>query len=77
MPGETLLIFSDGVTEAMNTSGQEMGVRGLRDALQGAPPTSAQEATETAVRAVRTFASPMTQTDDITCLALHRKEDPR
>ena len=77
MPGETLLIYSDGVTEAVNGSGAEFGTHGVRNAFRENPPTGAQEAAATLLEAVSKFAGRTPQADDITCLTLYRRDNQR
>ena len=71
--GETLLIFSDGVSEAQNPHGEEFGLERLFQVLQDKPPGSARETNLVVHTAVQEFAEEMPQSDDLTCLALHRR----
>ena len=71
-PGETLIMYSDGVSEATDPHGDEFGTERLMGLFEGAPPHSAEEANETILRALTTFAGDSDQFDDITCLTLHR-----
>ena len=71
-PGETLIMYSDGVSEATNLQGEEFGTHRLKGLFSGAPPISAQEANAAVLKAVAEFAGDQAQSDDITCLALHR-----
>ena len=71
-PGETLIMFSDGVTEASNAEGEEFGTERLKSLFEGGAPISAQAANATVLKAVTAFAGDHAQSDDITCLALHR-----
>ena len=72
-PGETLLIFSDGVSEAQNPHGEEFGLERLIQVLQEQRPGSARETNMMVHKAVQEFAQEMPQSDDLTCLALHRR----
>ena len=65
-------MYSDGVSEATNAEGMEFGTERLKGLFEGAAPTSAQEANSTILTAVTAFAGDHAQSDDITCLALHR-----
>ena len=38
MPGETLLLYSDGVTEARNSKSEELGIQGLKQIFREQPP---------------------------------------
>ena len=46
-PGETLIMYSDGVSEARNPPGEEFGTARLKSLFEGSPPGSAREANET------------------------------
>ena len=74
-PGETLIMYSDGVSEALNTDGEEFGAQRLIGLFEGAPPTSARDANESVLRGVAKFTGERAQSDDITCLALHRNAE--
>ena len=69
-PMETLLLYTDGVTEAMNASQELFGddrMRSLAAAQTGEGP---KELVEALFGAVRLFAGSEEQSDDITVLAL-------
>ena len=70
--GDLLLIFTDGVTEAMNEKSQEYGTQRLLDLFNqpGSPPLSPQQAVQEMIRSVDAFSGGAEQSDDITCLAL-------
>jgi phosphoserine phosphatase RsbU/P len=69
-PGEMLLIFSDGVTEAMTAADEEFGTQRLANLFDGTPPTNPRETVERVLAAVDRFADGFEQSDDITCIAL-------
>ena len=71
-PGDTLVLYTDGVSEAMNSDGEEFGVDRLRQIFIDHPPTSAREANEAILDAVNRFADGHPQSDDVTCLVLRR-----
>ena len=71
-PGDTLLLYTDGVTEAMNADNEEFGVERLQAIFQDDPPTSAQHTNEAVFGAVHSFAGGTPQSDDITCLTISR-----
>ena len=71
-PGETVIMYSDGVSEAANSQGEEFGVERLLGMFAGKAPKSAEEATDRILAAVAEFAGDTSQADDVTCLALHR-----
>ncbi len=71
-PGDTLVLYTDGVTEAMSPDNEEFGLERLREIFAGAPPSD-PEAINTAIfQAVGDFAGDTPQSDDITCLTLCR-----
>ncbi len=69
-PGDLLLMFTDGVTEAQNAKEEEFEDERLIQVLLGVRDASAREIVETVVEAVRRFAGDAEQYDDITVLAL-------
>ena len=69
-PGDTIVLYTDGVTEAMNMDGIQLGINRVRDIFTGSPPTDAQTVGLDVVRAVIDFAQDAPQFDDITCLTL-------
>ena len=71
-PGETLVLYTDGVSEAMNSQGEEFGVERLQRIFLDHPPTSARQANEAILKAVSDFAGDTPQSDDVTCLVLRR-----
>ena len=71
-PGDTLILYTDGVSEAMNPVGEEFGVDRLRAIFADQPPTSARMANEVILEAVAEFADGTPQSDDVTCLVLRR-----
>ena len=71
-PGDTLILYTDGVSEAMNAEGEEFGVERLQQLFTEQPPSSAQTAIDTILQAVAEFAGGTPQSDDVTCLVLRR-----
>jgi sigma-B regulation protein RsbU (phosphoserine phosphatase) len=71
--GDTVIMYTDGVTEAMNSEGEQFGLGRLREVFTAGPPASAEVACQAVFDAVRTFASDTPQSDDITCVTLQRK----
>jgi serine phosphatase RsbU (regulator of sigma subunit) len=75
--GDTLVIYTDGVTEAGNAADAQFGQERLQECFaQGAAPTAAATV-DRLLGAVRSFAGGAPQSDDITILALRRTEAPR
>ena len=73
-PGDTILLYTDGVTEAMNSEGEQFGIERLREIFAAAPPMDAHEASLAVFGAVSAFADGTPQSDDVTCLSLRRGE---
>ena len=73
-PGDTLILYTDGVTEAINDEEEEFGLDRLRDLFAGAIPGNPEEVNAAIFKAVHVFANNTPQSDDITCLALRRSE---
>ncbi|MXY59462.1 MAG: serine/threonine-protein phosphatase, partial [Chloroflexi bacterium] len=71
-PGDTLVLYTDGVTEAMDAVNEEFGMERLRAVFAGGGPQDAEGANEAVFAAVREFVSGAPQSDDITCLTLRR-----
>ena len=71
-PGETLVMYTDGISEAMNAGSEEFGVERLKEALGKCRLSSATEAVKSAMDEIEQFTRGAAQSDDITCLALHR-----
>lgn len=69
-PGDTLVLFTDGVTEAMNPRHEEFGNERLEMLLDGAGEADAAGLMGQIYAAVDRFADGEDQADDITCLML-------
>ncbi|MFY8104282.1 MAG: SpoIIE family protein phosphatase [Ramlibacter sp.] len=69
-PGDTLLVFTDGVTESINVDGHEFGRVRLSALFEGRPTADAREAITRLLERVERFAHGTEPFDDITCLAL-------
>src|ERR1700756_1706697 len=67
-PGDTLVLFSDGVTEAMDPAEQLFGVPRLRDVLTGHMQTPLDELQRIVLESVENFARGASQADDLTLL---------
>jgi len=71
-PGDTLVLYSDGVTESFDPRGRAFGEEGLLAALAGLRTASAREVVERLLAAVHTFAAGAEVSDDIAILAVRR-----
>jgi sigma-B regulation protein RsbU (phosphoserine phosphatase) len=70
LPEDWLLIFSDGIPEAMSESGEDFGDNGLLDALGRHRSGTAAEVCEGIVNEVRNHLREQRQPDDITLIAV-------
>ena len=66
-PGDTLALYTDGVTEAFNTAGEEFGEERLTEAFQQGRDLSADQMLTSVVEEIQKF-SPCEQHDDITLI---------
>ncbi len=73
-PGDTVILYTDGVTEAMNEDKEEFGTERLLDIFAAGPPANSREANEAMFQAVADFAGDAPQSDDTTCLTICRSE---
>ena len=71
--GDTVLLYTDGVTEAQNSDGVQFGLERLREIFRERAPEGPETATSEVFSAVREFAGDAPQFDDITCLALSQR----
>jgi predicted ester cyclase len=65
-PGDALLLYSDGVTEALNRAGEEFTDARLVECIEGRYNDSPQAILDTLVGEVRAFCGDASQHDDIT-----------
>ena len=70
--GETILLYTDGVPDAQNDSGERFGMERFCQIFTDESPKDAQEVTEVVFQAVKEFSKDTSQFDDLTCLALRR-----
>jgi phosphoserine phosphatase RsbU/P len=69
-PGDTLVLFSDGVTEAANPNDDMYGVPRLSEVLAGQQDTPLDQIQKNVVESVEAFARGASQADDITLLLI-------
>ena len=72
-PGETLVMFTDGVNEAMNIDYKEFGDDRLEASLKKCAGQDCQQIIDTVKADVAEFVGEAEQSDDITLFALKRK----
>ncbi len=69
-PGDQVILYTDGVTEAMNEAEEEFGMDRLEGLFSDSCPTAAREVNDVIFDAVMDFAGDAPQSDDITCMTL-------
>lgn len=72
-PGETLVMYTDGVTEAFNEANEEFGEKRLEDSLTELTYEDAKTIIEETLVDLNEFVCGATQSDDITMLVIKRK----
>lgn len=70
LPNDTLLLYTDGVSEATDESGAFFTLERLVDVLAKTPAGSTAEVADTVLKAVKAFAGRAPQSDDITVMAV-------
>ena len=71
--GDMLVMFTDGVTEAMDSVGRQFGTDRLNRILSGVPEKTSQEIVEAVKAGIAEFVEDAEQSDDITMLVVRRK----
>lgn len=69
-PGDTLVLFTDGVVEAFNSAGEEFSDDRWLNVIRGLPNLNAQQTLQYLMKTVEDFVGATRQSDDITCLVL-------
>jgi phosphoserine phosphatase RsbU/P len=68
--GDTIIIFSDGVSEALNTEGEEFGDARLQAIAMSLAEATAQTIVDRIIADVRVFTRGAAQSDDITVMVI-------
>ncbi len=71
--GETLVLYTDGLTEANNANGDFYGEEALQAAIQSCLQSPAEEICAEILRAVAAFEGGAPRADDITLMVLRRE----
>jgi sigma-B regulation protein RsbU (phosphoserine phosphatase) len=69
-PGDTLVLFTDGVVEAFNATGEEYSDGRWLNVIRAIPKLTAQGSLQYLMKSVEDFVGATRQSDDITCLVL-------
>lgn len=70
-PGDSLLVFTDGVTDAMNVNGDQFQIKGIQQAILGSP-APPPILGDRLVKAVKQHSAGRSQHDDITLICFGR-----
>jgi sigma-B regulation protein RsbU (phosphoserine phosphatase) len=70
LPGDTIVLYTDGVTEAFNIKDEQFSDERLRKLIEENSHLNAVELTDLILKEVRAFANGCEQSDDITILIL-------
>ncbi len=73
-PGDMLLLYTDGVTEAENSQSAQFGMKRLEQAILEMRGHPAHKVVAHVIKRVAEFANGAPQSDDITCVAVVRNE---
>ncbi|MFZ0917786.1 MAG: GAF domain-containing SpoIIE family protein phosphatase [Candidatus Udaeobacter sp.] len=69
---DCLVLYTDGVTEALNTEGDEFGVDRLMQSVRSSAKDGAQAIVKKIIQEVREFGGPAPQNDDMTLIAIRK-----
>jgi phosphoserine phosphatase RsbU/P len=75
-PGDSLFLFTDGVTETRDRSGEEYGVDRLAKFVRERRALPPEALTGACLDDLRTFSSGASRTDDLTLLVIRREDRP-
>ncbi len=71
-PGDVLVVYSDGLTEAEDPAGQQLGEGPVKDVIRRAGPEGADRVQSALLEAVQKFTKGHAQNDDITMVIAER-----
>jgi phosphoserine phosphatase RsbU/P len=75
--GDLLLLYTDGINESRDESGEQLGLERLLSIARGLPVESAKAAGRALLSAVERFRGPAPPMDDVTVVALERLRGAR
>lgn len=75
-PGEALVLYTDGITEALSPAAEEFGIDRLAAVIGSNAQVSAQEQVDASLRDLRAFGDGVPPADDVTLLVLRRTDEP-
>lgn len=69
-PGDLLVLYTDGMVEAMNEKGQQYGLQSLKDAIRRSPEAGPQQLVDSVMADLQAFVGNARRHDDQTMLAM-------
>jgi sigma-B regulation protein RsbU (phosphoserine phosphatase) len=72
-PGDALVLYTDGVTDALNGDGEEFGEQRLFDVVQASASGTAEQILWSITGALAGFIGETEQADDVTCVVIKRE----
>jgi serine phosphatase RsbU (regulator of sigma subunit) len=74
-PLDTVVVYTDGINEALDEKGNEFGQDQLKSVLEAAGPRNVDFLVKTIVDRVQSFSGGHPQNDDITLAAVQRSDN--
>jgi len=71
-PGDVLLAYSDGLTEAENPQGEMLGEEGVKTVIRAHAPSGALQLEQKLLETIQSFTAGRSLTDDITLIIVER-----
>ncbi len=72
-PGDILLLYTDGIIEAVNRKGDEFGLEKFMESFQQSKGTTADEILNSIMKDLESFTTGTQATDDITLIAIEKR----
>jgi sigma-B regulation protein RsbU (phosphoserine phosphatase) len=72
-PGDVLLLYTDGVTEARNLAEDEFGAESMLNVVKESAALGAENVVASMLKSLDTFVDDAVQSDDITMIALEKR----
>ena len=69
-PGDTIVLFSDGIVEALNVEGEEFGETRIRETIEARAHDPVEAILDQLLRALETFTRGIPQADDLTAVVV-------
>lgn len=73
-PGDSLVCYTDGVTEAMNVKEEEFGIEKTIEVIEAIEGHTALKIEKGIIKAIREHSEGTSQSDDITIVVIHREK---